>query len=82
MKEIKKIQIWSNGENIELNYINIHIKFDDLINVCVFSYDLLKDEQSIVNGEIILNGNEYLEWSGNNDEAFNIILQKLNLELI
>ena len=82
MKEIKKIQIWSNGQNIDLNYINIYIKFDDLKSIAEFGYDLFANETPYINGEITLKDTEYSNWSGNNEEAFNIILQKLNLELI
>ena len=82
MKKIKKIQVWNNGQLIDLNYININIKFDDLVNVCVFSYDLLNDEQSIVNGEVVLIDEQYKKWSGDNEEAYLIVTNKLNLELI
>jgi|APHig6443718053_1056840.scaffolds.fasta_scaffold712971_1 hypothetical protein len=82
MKNIKKIQVWSNGQNIELNQINIYIKFDDLKSIAEFGYDLFSDKTHFINGEISLKDQEYKDWSGNNEEAFNIILNKLNLELI
>ena len=81
MKEIKKIQIWSNGQNIELNYVNIYIKFDDLKSIAEFGYDLFANEVPYINGEIALKDTDYSTWSGNNEEAYDIILGKLNLEL-
>lgn len=82
MKEIKKIQIWANGQNIELNKINIYIRFDDLKSIAEFGYDLFSDQTSYVNGEIALKDKEYLDWSGNNEEVYSIVTKKLNLELI
>ena len=82
MKNIKKVQVWSNGQNIELNQINIYIKFDDLKSIAEFGYDLYSEGTSYVNGEISLKDQYYKDWSGNNEEAYNIIIGKLNLELI
>jgi hypothetical protein len=82
MKNIKKIQVWSNGQNIELNKINVFIKFDDLKSIAEFGYDLFSDETHFINGEISLKDQDYKDWSGNNEEAYNIIIGKLNLELI
>lgn len=82
MKNIKKIQAWSNGENIELNQINIFIKFDDLKSIAEFGYDLYSNGISYINGEISFRDEEYQNWSGDNDDAYEIIIKKLNLELI
>jgi hypothetical protein len=82
MKKIKKIQVWSNGQNIELDTINVYIRFDDLKSFVEFGYDLFSNETSYINGEIALKDKEYLQWSGDNEEAYLIVSKKLNLELI
>ena len=65
--------------------ITIIIKFIYLIYLtCVFSYYLMEGESTeyITDGTIILTGQDYLDWSGSNDEAYQIVANQLNLSII
>jgi hypothetical protein len=92
MKQIEKIQIWLNGESKTANVLNASIFFDDMESYCSFSYELISSEksteeedvnlvQTLANGSVNLSGEDYLEWDGSNDYAYNYIANKLNLTI-
>ena len=92
MKKIQPITIWKNGEQIEASLLNATSQ-DNLETSCTFYYQLLKGGdgtesmpitygQSVAEGNISLNGENYLDWNGSNDFAYSYIAEKLNLTLI
>lgn len=81
MKKIEPITIWSNGNNKEVNEITLSIGGDNMIDKCLFRYHLSFDAKIINQGSILINGDDYLNWSGTNDEAYNLVCTKLNLNL-
>ena len=93
MKKIEPLQVWKNGEQLEASLLNAMIVNDNLESACTFYYQLLTGGdgtelmpitygQSVAEGNISLNGEEYLEWNGSNDFAYSYIAEKLNLTLI
>jgi hypothetical protein len=93
MKPIQPIQIWKNGESQEANLLNAYIINDNLQSSCSFYYSLcasgegteampLMVGQTLAEGNITMDGENYLAWDGNNDYAFTYIAEKLNLTLI
>ena len=93
MKQIEKIQVWKNGEQLEASLINAIIVNDNLESACTFYYQLMTGGQgteampisvgqSVAEGNISLSGEEYLEWSGDNNYAYDYIAEKLNLTLV
>jgi hypothetical protein len=93
MKKIQPIQAWKNGESQEANLLNAYIINDNLQSSCSFYYSLcasgegteampLMVGQTLAEGNITMDGENYLAWDGDNDYAFTYIAEKLNLTLI
>jgi hypothetical protein len=93
MKRIEPITAWKNGEQLEANLLNAYIINDNLQSSCSFYYSLntsgdgteampLVLGQVVAEGNITLDGENYLAWDGSNDYAFSYIAEKLNLTLI
>jgi hypothetical protein len=93
MKQIEPISIWKNGESFEANLLNAYIINDNLATSCSFYYSLntsgdgteampLVIGQTLAEGNVTMDGDNYLSWDGTNIEAYFYISQKLNLTLI
>jgi hypothetical protein len=93
MRKIEPVQVWKNGEQLEASLLNAIIVNDNLESACTFYYQLLTGGdgteampitvgQSVAEGNISLNGDNYLDWNGSNDFAYSYIAEKLNLTLI
>jgi hypothetical protein len=93
MKKIEAVQIWKNGEQLEATLLNAIIVNDNLESACTFYYQLLTGGdgteampisvgQTVAEGNISLDGENYLAWSGDNIYAYEYIASKLNLILI
>ena len=93
MKKIEPVTIWKNGESQEANLLNAYIINDNLQSSCAFYYSLnaraegteampLVIGQTLAEGNITMDGDNYLAWDGDNNYAFTYIAEKLNLTLI
>jgi len=93
MKQIEPVQVWKNGERLEASLLNAIIVNDNLESACTFYYQLMTGGQgteampisvgqSVAEGNISLSGEDYLEWSGDNNYAYEYIAEKLNLTLV
>jgi hypothetical protein len=93
MRKIEPIQAWKNGEQLEANLLNAYIINDNLQSSCSFYYSLcasgegteempLVIGQTLAEGNVTMDGDNYLSWDGTNIEAYFYISQKLNLTLI
>jgi uncharacterized protein YhfF len=93
MKQIEPVQVWKNGESQEANLLNAYIINDNLQSSCSFYYSLnaggegteampLVIGQTLAEGNVTMDGENYLAWDGDNDYAFTYIAEKLNLTLI
>ena len=93
MKKIEPVTIWKNGESQEANLLNAYIINDNLATSCSFYYSLnaggegteampLVVGQTLAEGNVTMDGENYLAWDGSNDYAFSYIAEKLNLTLI
>jgi hypothetical protein len=93
MKPISPVTIWKNGESQEANLLNAYIINDNLQSSCSFYYSLcasgegteampLVIGQTLAEGNLTMDGEQYLAWDGSNDYAFTYIAEKLNLTLI
>ena len=93
MKQIEPVTIWKNGESQEANLLNAYIINDNLATSCSFYYSLnasgegteampLVIGQTLAEGNVTMDGENYLLWNGNNDDAYSYIATKLNLTLI
>lgn len=92
MKQIEPITIWINGENKSAIILNASIIQDNLDTSCSFYYQLCEaleaDEEALmitsvlVDGNLIMSGESYLQWNGSNDAAYTYIAKQLNLTLV
>jgi hypothetical protein len=93
MKSIEPVTIWKNGESQEANLLNAYIINDNLATACSFYYQLCSSGegteamplligQTLAEGNLLMDGEIYLNWDGNNDFVFTYIAEKLNLTLI
>jgi len=93
MKSIEPVTIWKNGESQEANLLNAYIINDNLQTSCSFYYSLnasgegteampLVIGQTLAEGNVTMDGENYLAWDGDNNYAFTYIAEKLNLTLI
>ena len=93
MRRIEPVQVWKNGEQLEASLLNAIIVNDNLESACTFYYQLMTGGQgteampisvgqSVAEGNISLSGEDYLEWSGDNNYAYEYIAEKLNLTLV
>jgi hypothetical protein len=93
MKRIEPIQAWKNGEQLEANLLNAIIINDNLATSCSFYYSLnaggegteampLVLGQVVAEGNLTMDGENYLAWDGDNNYAFTYIATKLNLTLV
>lgn len=93
MKQIEPLQIWKNGESKTANILNAYIINDNLETSCTFYYQLCEGGQgteempliqgnTLADGNVTMQGENYLTWDGSNNYAFTYIAEKLNLTLI
>ena len=93
MRKIEPVKAWKNGEQLEANLLNAYIINDNLQSSCSFYYSLntsgegteampLIMGQAVAEGNLTMDGENYLAWNGSNDYAFSYIAEKLNLTLI
>jgi hypothetical protein len=93
MKKIQPVTAWKNGEQLEANLLNAIIINDNLQSSCSFYYSLcasgdgteampLVIGQVVAEGNLTMDGDNYLSWDGDNNFAFTYIAEKLNLTLV
>ena len=89
MKQIEPITIWKNGESQEANLLNAYIINDNLATSCSFYYQLCSSGeqpdsigQSLAEGNVTMDGENYSLWNGDNNDAYSYIAAELNLTLI
>jgi hypothetical protein len=93
MKKIETIQIWKNGQSQEATILNAYIINDNLATSCSFYYQLCSSGepteetplvigQTLADGNVTMSGENYLSWSGDNNDAYIYIAAELNLTLI
>ena len=93
MKSIEPVQAWKNGEQLEANLLNAYIINDNLESSCSFYYSLntsgdgteampLVLGQVVAEGNITMNGDDYIAWDNSNEAAYAYIAEKLNITLI
>ena len=83
MREIKSFPIWRNGQTLNAEFIVLQSNFDNLIDTVIFYYSLKdKELNTIVEGNITMDGIDYHDWDGSNDQAFDYAAKKLGIQLI
>ena len=82
MKEIQPLQIWKNGEVRTASILDAKIINDNLQSDCTFYWMLKEDDSVLADGNVILSGDDYKNWDGNNNYVFQYISQQINVILL
>jgi len=91
MKNIKPITIWHNGQTEQATKLNAYIVHDNLESSCTFYYELINEieaeaEQmqntSLANGNVNMGGEDYDNWDGSTQEAYEFIAKQINVEIL
>ena len=93
MKQIETIKIWKNGQSQEATILNAYIINDNLATSCSFYYQLCSMGegselfitsigQTLAEGNLTMDGENYLLWNGHNNDAYSYIAAELNLTLL
>ena len=93
MRQIENVTIWSNGQQKTASILKSKIVNDNLENSCSFFYELLQGGQgteemplfigqTLAEGNVTMDGENYALWNGDNNDAYSYIASQLNLTLI
>jgi hypothetical protein len=85
MKNIQPIQIWKNGQSLTASILDAIIINDNLSTSCTF-YWMLKEDgeagQVLADGNATMTGEDYDNWDGSNDYAFDYIAEQINVTIL
>lgn len=79
---IQPVFIWKNGVEITATQLNANSIFDNLENESKFYYQLQNDTQNLIEGNIFISGDAYIQWFVNDFStlwALEYICTELNL---
>ena len=87
MKSINSVQVWKNGEEKQANAFNLTLINDDLATSATFYYQLIAQgeegsTEQLADGNVGMGQEDYSNWDGSNDAAYNYVAGKLNLTII
>lgn len=81
--QIQPVSIWANGQSKQASELDARIIFDDLATSAQFYYELKEVEGSTLsNGNVSMDGQDYIDWDNSNEAAYVYIASKLNLTII
>lgn len=83
--EITPLQVWNEGQQVEVDNLGIEISYDNLISSAAFKFVLYKNNDPIITGYSVLDGQDYIDWGDSsdiNEDAVIRIAAKLNLSLV
>jgi hypothetical protein len=87
MKQIEPIKIWKNGAQLTASVLDAIIINDNLSTSCTF-YWMLKEDlddevgQTLADGNVTMTGEDYDNWDGTNDYAFEYIATQINVTIL
>jgi hypothetical protein len=92
MKAIQPVNIWTGGQSLQANNLDMYVISDNLSSSATFYYQLLKVEtiddntstQQLAQGNLTISGTDYDNWNATpdiNDAAFVWAAGQLNLTL-
>ena len=82
--QIQPVSIWNNGESKQASELDARIIFDDLATTAQFYYELKEvvSGATLSNGNVSMDGQDYLDWDNSNEEAYIYVAGKLNLTIV
>jgi hypothetical protein len=87
MKNISPVTIWKNGQQLTASVLDAIIINDNLSTSCTF-YWMLKEDlddevgQTLADGNVTMTGEDYDNWDGTNDYAFEYIATQINVTIL
>jgi hypothetical protein len=82
MANIEPIKIWKSGEKIEATQFKLTIVKDNLKDTCAFQYTMLaEDGAELDSGGLTMDGEDYSQWSGESEYAYQWAANKLNITI-
>ena len=88
MKNISPVSIWKNGTNKTASILDAIIINDNLSTSCTFYWMLKEADQEDQAGQVLADGNttmsgdDYDNWDGSNDYAFDYIAEQINVTIL
>ena len=87
MKKINPLSLWMAGKIKSAVYISCHLINDNLSDQAGFYYALFAQNEDpeqdagekLIDGNLVLNGENYKNWDGSNKAAFDWISTELNI---
>jgi hypothetical protein len=79
---IQPVQIWSNGQTLAGDNLEVYSIYDNLKSESKFYYQIQKDVQSLINGNMSIVGSDYDLWMANSfstEWALTFICTQLHL---
>jgi hypothetical protein len=86
-KTIQPVSIWYNGQSKQASELDARIIFDDLATTAQFFYELKEVVEGVScstlsNGNVTMDGQDYIDWDNSNESAYVFVAGKLNLTII
>jgi len=89
MRTIQPFDVWYNGRLMTISKISVVSVYDDLKSYAKFYYQLYNVavtepfvETSIAEGNVLMEGNDYVAWDNSNESAYQYVADKLNITLL
>ncbi len=88
MENISPVSIWKNGQNKTASILDAIIINDNLSTSCTFYWMLKEADQQeqagqvLADGNVTMSGEDYDNWDGSNDYAFDYIAGQINVTII
>jgi hypothetical protein len=88
MKNISPVFIWKNGITKTASILDAYIINDNLSSSCTFYWMLKEADQEEQAGQVLADGNatmsgdDYDNWDGSNDYAFEYIAEQINVTIL
>ena len=83
MKQIEIVPIWDNGKTLNAEILNAYAVNVTLGTSATFYYSLMSEsKQTLATGNLTMSGEAYLEWSNNDNYAWEFIAKELNLVIV
>ena len=82
--QIQPVSIWYNGQSKQASELDARIIFDDLATTAQFYYELKEvvSGATLSNGNVSMDGQDYIDWDNSNEEAYIFVAGKLNLTIV
>jgi protein involved in sex pheromone biosynthesis len=89
MKKIQDVSLWVNGQSINVDTLVVVLTNDNLSDTATFTYMIGNETgnpiipfQAFANGVVNVDGQDYNDWDNSNEQAYEIVAEKLNLTII